>query len=197
MEMQGVLPNMRTARYSRMRRIENKATGEIIEATKTASDTNGAYLEGVVIAPPGFDGIPSHRHQKQDEVFTVIQGKLGTEVNGTTHIFEVGETATILANTTHRWWNAGDEEVRFQAVITPALHFMEIIGCIYRSANERGSDTPSLVDAAITLSHYRDEYNPVFLPLPVRLFGLPLLAFIGKLNGRKQVIDGWITEHYQ
>lgn len=183
--------------YSRLKRIENRASGEIIEAVGTAADTNGACIEGFVTVPPGFDAIPLHRHQQQEEVFEVIRGKVGVELNGISRVYGPGETATIPANTAHRWWNAGDDELYYRYSITPACHFMEIIGCIYRSANERGHVQPSLLDASIILSRYHDEYEPIFLPPPIRLFGLPLLAFLGKLNGRSKTIDGWIAEHYR
>lgn len=183
--------------YSRVKRIENKVSGEIIEATRTAADANGACIEGFVTVPPGFDAIPLHRHQQQEEIFEVVRGKVGVELNGTSSVYGPGETATIPANTAHRWWNAGDDELYYRYAITPALHFMEIIGCIYRSANERGNVQPSILDASIVLTRYHDEYEPIFLPPPIRLFGLPFLAFIGRLNGRSKVIDQWIAEHYR
>ncbi|MBN2471248.1 MAG: hypothetical protein JXN59_11030, partial [Anaerolineae bacterium] len=64
------------------------------------------------------------------------------------------------------------------------------------SANERGSAMPSLLDAAVVMMHYRDEYIPVFLPPPMRVVGMPLLALIARLNGRARVVDGWIMAHY-
>lgn len=183
--------------YSRLKRINNRISGEVIEAVMTAADTNGACIEGFVTVPPGFDAIPLHRHQQQEEVFEVIQGRVGVELNGRGSVYSPGETAIIPANTAHRWWNAGDDELYYRYNITPALHFMEIIGCIYRSANERGHVQPSLLDASIVLTRYRDEYEPIFLPPPIRLFGLPLLALLGSLNGRSKVIDRWIAEHYR
>ena len=69
---------------SRVNRIENSTSGEIIEATRTAADTSGAHIEGYVTVPPGFNAIPLHRHQQQEEVFKVIRGKVGIELDGVT-----------------------------------------------------------------------------------------------------------------
>jgi hypothetical protein len=96
----------------------------------------------------------------------------------------------------HTWWNDGDEEVRFRVTVTPALHFAELLGAIYQSANERNSAEPSLLDATYVLSKYRDEYDPVFLPKPVRVIGLPLLYALGKLTGRHEVMERHIASHY-
>ncbi len=185
------------ARHSQARRITNNATGEVIEITRTAADTNGAYLELSLTAPAGFAEIPLHIHPRQEEVFQVISGQLGVEIDGKTRVLKPGDEGIIPAGAAHKWWVEGNEPLEFKGRITPALHFAELLDAIYRSASERGSAMPGLVDAAVILQRYRDEYIPVFLPPPVRLMGLPLLALIARLNGRASVVDGWIAAHYR
>lgn len=185
------------ARYSQARRITNNATGEVIEITQTAADTNGAYLEFSITAPAGFAEIPRHIHPRQEEVFQVISGQLGMEIDGKTRVLRAGDEGIIPAGAAHRWWVEGDEPASGVGRITPALHFAELLDAVYRSANERSSAMPSLVDAAVVMQRYGDEYIPVFLPPPVRLVGLPLLALIARLNGRASVVDQWIATHYR
>lgn len=187
----------RPARLSRVAWIHNAVTGEALDFVKTAADTGGAYLEFNISARPGFSGPPRHVHPHQEECFTVFAGRLGVEVNGQTGILGPGDEAVIPAGQPHTWWVEGEEIASGQGRVTPALHFTELLSAITRSANENGSEMPSVLDAAIILGRYRREYHAVFLPLPIRSIGLPLLALVGRLKGRAAVIDGWINEHYQ
>lgn len=184
------------ARLSQVRTITNTVTGETLEFIKTAAETGGAYLEFHVTALPGFGGPPRHIHTRQEEAFRVISGRLGIEINGETQVLNPGEECVVPAGTAHRWWVEGDEPLKGWTRVTPALHFTEILDAVNKSANARGSATPGLVDSGVILTRYRDEYIPVFLPLPARLIVMPVLGLIGRLTGRAGVVDEWIGAHY-
>ena len=184
-------------RYSNRRYFENTATGEKFDFVKTAADTNGEYAECIITVPAGFNAIPIHAHPHQSEEFTVIAGTLGIKNNGETRSLGEGEHIVSTAGSAHTWWNAGDGELRFHAKIVPPMHFSEIVGTIYDSANARGSTEPNLLDAAYVLTKYRGEYDPIFLPKPVQIFGMPILYALGKLTGRHRLIDQWIAAHYE
>ncbi|NDJ76499.1 MAG: cupin domain-containing protein [Chloroflexi bacterium] len=191
-----MIPTARQAQYSDIRCIKNNATGETLMFLKTARDTNGSYVEFELTSPPSFEGPPNHAHPLQEERFTVISGKLGVELNGNQQVLGPGEEIVVPAGKTHRFWGAGEETVKATVRLTPALHFAELLDITCRSANERNSEEPTLIDGAVLLQRYRDEYKPVFLPLPVRVVVLPFLAIVGRLMGRERVINQWISEHY-
>jgi quercetin dioxygenase-like cupin family protein len=185
-----------SVRYSNRRYFENTATGEKFDFIKTPADTNGAYAEVIITVPAGFNAIPAHAHPQQSEQFTVITGKIGVKNNGETYILGPGESIISDAGSVHSWWNAGDTELRFNGKVVPAMHFSELIGTIYDSANARNSTEPSLLDAIYVLMKYRDEYDPVFLPKPVQMVGFPVLYALGKLTGRHRVMEEYIAGHY-
>lgn len=183
-------------RYSSRRYFENKATGEKFDFVKTAADSNGAYAEFIITAPPGFNALATHAHPQQTEMFTVIAGRLSIQDNGETRMLNEGEHILVAAGSPHKWWNDGDEEVRFRVKITPALHFSEFVGTIYDSANARRSTEPNLLDAAYLLAKYRGEQE-VFLPKLLEVIGLPILYTLGKLTGRHRLVEQWIAAHYE
>jgi quercetin dioxygenase-like cupin family protein len=186
-----------TVQYSNCRRIENRASGEVLEFVTTAADTRGAYTEAIVTAPAGFPALDPHAHPKQDEEFEVLAGRMGVKNNGETRILGPGEVIHSAAGSVHTWWNDGDEEVRFRVTVTPALQFAEMLGAFYHSANERNNTEPSLVDAAYILSKYRDNFDAVSLPKPILAIILPPLYALGKITGRHQVMERYIATHYE
>lgn len=192
-----LIAQTQTIQYSDKRFVKNNITGETLSFLKTARDTNGNYTEFELTSPPGFAGPPTHSHPLQEEVFKVISGKLGVELEGKPQILDPGEEIVIPAGKAHRFWGEGDEAVKAIVRLTPALHFAELLDVVCRSANERNHAEANLIDGAIVLARYKAEYDAIFLPAIVRYIVLPILAFMGHINGREHVIDQWIAEHHQ
>src|SRR5881409_4062626 len=99
--------------------IHNPVTGERITFHATSADTNG---ESVVIEctvqPDGFVAA-THVHPSQSERFAVIEGTLGLKSGKEKLTLGRGEIAVVEPGTPHRFWNAGEEEVRFVCEVRP------------------------------------------------------------------------------
>jgi quercetin dioxygenase-like cupin family protein len=197
MTQAGLISKTQTVQYSDKRFIKNNVTGETLSFLKTARDTNGGYAQFELTSPPGFAGPPTHGHPLQEETFKIVSGRLGVELEGKQQVLGPGEGIIVPAGKAHRFWGEGDETVKAIVRITPALHFAELLDVVTRSANERDDAEPTLIDGVLAVDRYKDKYDALFLPAIVRVIVLPILAFIGRINGREHVIDQWISEHYQ
>jgi quercetin dioxygenase-like cupin family protein len=103
--------------------IENPITGERATFLATSAETNGeAVVIETVVQPHGFVAA-AHIHPAQTERFAVEVGTLGLKVGRKTVTLTAGEVATVEAGSPHRFWNAGDEPVRFVCEVRPALRF--------------------------------------------------------------------------
>src|SRR3954468_21423826 len=95
-------------------------------------DQTGGAL-GVVIhdLPPKQLGSPIHTHVNEDEYSYVLSGRLTALIGDEVVEAGPGEAVVKPRGIPHAFWNAGDEEVRFVEVISPAGfedYFFELAG---------------------------------------------------------------------
>jgi mannose-6-phosphate isomerase-like protein (cupin superfamily) len=166
--------------------IENPVTGERIVFHQTSRETDGeAVVFETFVQPDGFVAA-AHVHPKQEELFAVVSGRLGLKVGGAEIVAGPGETLTIPAGTPHRFWNAGDDEVRFRCEVRPALQFEELLETMFALAaagktNRKGMPNPLRL-AVIARAHF-DVVRLPFPPPVVQRIGLALGAPLGRLLG--------------
>jgi len=155
----------------------NPHTGDKLIITYDAASTGGKFLEVEAIYQPAKKFAPEHFHPSQEEQFTVLSGKLMTNINGVIREYTAGESFTIPPKTPHGMYNAGTEEVRFQWKIYPALHTEFFFRRVYQAANHQKK--AGLPDMLRILKDFQKEI--VFTKIPPRLqpfifrFILPLL----------------------
>ncbi|MEM7103345.1 MAG: cupin domain-containing protein [Bacteroidota bacterium] len=165
------------------KQIELKATGEIIEFTKTAADTNGAYVEYILTLPNSGEGPPPHRHILQSELFETIEGQLGLMCEGDELVLQPGESFTVPKNALHSCYAIGDEPTRCRVVFEPALNIEYLLTEIFESCNRRGSALPSPFDGSYLLTQVKGEYLLGDVPPFVQNYIFPIIALLGKLFG--------------
>jgi mannose-6-phosphate isomerase-like protein (cupin superfamily)/DNA-binding XRE family transcriptional regulator len=68
------------------------------------------FLE--VVYAPGTAAPAEHIHHEGREYGVIISGTLSVEVDGTTTTLEPGDSIVFDSRLAHRFWNAGDAEVR-------------------------------------------------------------------------------------
>jgi len=128
----------------------------------------------------------AHVHPKQKEQFEVVSGRLGLKVSGEEIVADPGATVTIPAGTPHRFWNAGDDAVRFRCEVRPALQFEQLLETMFTLAaagktNKKGMPNPLRL-AVIARAHF-DVVRLPFPPAFVQRLGLALGAPLGQLLG--------------
>jgi quercetin dioxygenase-like cupin family protein len=166
--------------------IENPVTGERIVFHKSSRETNGeAVVFETFVQPDGFVAA-AHVHPKQEERFEVVSGRLGLKMGGDKIVAGPGEAVSISAGTPHRFWNAGEDEVRFRCEVRPALQFEQLLETMFALAadgktNKKGMPSPLRL-AVIARAHF-DVVRLPFPPALVQRVGLALGAPLGRLLG--------------
>jgi quercetin dioxygenase-like cupin family protein len=166
--------------------IENPVTRERIVFHQTSRETNGEAVVIETFVQPGGFVAAAHVHPKQKERFAVVSGRLGLKVGGEEIVADPGETVTIPAGTPHRFWNAGEDEVRFRCEVRPALKFEQLLETMFALAadgktNKKGMPNPLRL-AVIARTHF-DVVRLPFPPAFVQRIGLALGAPLGRLLG--------------
>jgi mannose-6-phosphate isomerase-like protein (cupin superfamily) len=166
--------------------IENPITGERITFLATSADTDGeAVMIETVVQPDGFVAA-AHVHPKQEERFEIVSGTLGLKVGDKEIAAGPGKTLTVPAGTPHRFWNAGDDQVRFRCEVRPALQFERLLETMFALAadgktNKKGM--PNLLRLAVIARAHFDVVRLPFPPAFVQRWGLALGAPVGRLLG--------------
>jgi len=163
--------------------IHNPVTGERITFLATSADTDGeAVVIEVVVQPDGFVAA-AHVHPSQSERFAVVDGTLGIKVRGDKLTLQRGGVFIVKPGTPHRFWNAGEDEVRFVCEVRPALQFESLLETMFTLAadgktNRKGMPNPLRL-AVIAQAHF----DTVQLPYPspwLQKAGLALGAPLGR-----------------
>jgi mannose-6-phosphate isomerase-like protein (cupin superfamily) len=145
--------------------IENPITGERVTFLATSFDTDReAVVIETVVQPHGFVAA-THVHPAQSERFAVEAGTLGLKVGRKQVTLAAGEIAMVEAGTAHRFWNAGDEPVRFMCEIRPALRFEQLLETMFALAadgktNQKGM--PNLLRLAVIARAYSTSFGSRF-----------------------------------
>ncbi len=167
--------------------IHNPVTGERLTFLTTSADTDGeAVVVEVTVQPGGFVAA-AHVHPSQSERFAVAAGTLGMRVGGEKLALGAGEVATVEAGTKHKFWNAGDEAVRFVCEVRPALQFESIVETMFALAadgktNRKGMPMNLFRLAVIAKAHF-DTVRLPFPPVWMQAAGLALGAPLGRTLG--------------
>ncbi len=157
--------------------------GEKLTFIGISRRADGEYAEAEGLAQPG-SGPPMHVHHVQDEAVQVISGRLGYQVLGREPQFAgPGELVVWPAGTAHKWWNAGETELRTTGWCKPPDNIEFFLGALFASVKEHGG-RPNLFDAAFLLTRYRREFDMLELPTVVRRVVMPIVYVVGLATGK-------------
>jgi mannose-6-phosphate isomerase-like protein (cupin superfamily) len=172
-------------------RLENPITGEVLIFHRTSEDTNGEYvLVETIVRPDGFVAA-AHVHPYQTERFEVLEGSLGLRVDEQELMAGPGDVAVVPTRTPHRFWNAGEREVRFLCEVRPALQFESLIETMFTLAaegktNRKGMPNPLRL-AVIAKAHF-DTVRLPFPPAALQRAALALAAPLGQALGYRATV---------
>jgi mannose-6-phosphate isomerase-like protein (cupin superfamily) len=166
--------------------IENPVTGERLVFHETAAETDGERVVFETIVQPGGFVAAAHLHPFQTEHFEVLAGTLGMRRGKEKVELHAGESVEVEPGTPHKFWNAGDDEVRFTCTVTPALQFERLIATMYSLAaagktNKKGMPNP--LRLAVIANHHFDDVRLPGIPQSLQKLGLVLGAPAGRIVG--------------
>jgi quercetin dioxygenase-like cupin family protein len=166
--------------------IHNPVTGERITFLATSADTDGeAVVIETVVQPRGFVAA-AHVHPSQIERFAVVDGTLGLKVGGNKLTLQRDEVFIVQPGTPHRFWNAGEDEVRFVCEVRPALQFESLLETMFALAEEGKTNRKGMPNPLRLAVIAREHFDTVRLPYPsawVQKLGLALGAPLGRALG--------------
>jgi mannose-6-phosphate isomerase-like protein (cupin superfamily) len=175
----------------------NPLTGEKALLIESAGETGGARIVAdFAVEEGGFVPGGEHVHDKCSEHFEVLDGHITFLVNGEERTLGPGEHLTVPRGAWHRWWNAGEGEVRTRVRIEPALRFQEMILVIWGlcadgHTNAKGMPSPLL--GALFATRYRDEMRLRKPPELAQRIVLPPLAALARRLGKERVIERYLN----
>jgi quercetin dioxygenase-like cupin family protein len=163
--------------------IEN-GHGETLSFYRRVSTPQGERVEGNNVVKPG-SGPPMHVHFFQEEGFTVVQGRIGYQLMGEAPRYaEAGESLVFPAGVPHKFWNAGDVDLKCNAYVCPPDNVEYFLTQMF-DAQKRGSNgRPDMFDAAWLARRYRTEYRMFEVPALVQALVFPVVVLAGTLLGK-------------
>ncbi len=102
----------------------NPATGEWIEYTAVAEDSDGELVRFNWRSMPG-GVITEHIHPHQEERFVIVSGEAHFTLNGEERTATAGETIVVPPGVRHSEGNLGSAEITGVVELRPALHTKE------------------------------------------------------------------------
>lgn len=102
------------------------------------AQTGDAYTVLELVLPPGA-GAPLHVHQREDEIFYVIEGAVEIRHGGQTYVAETGAVVVLPKGQPHAFRNPGDSPNRILITAVP--------GGLDRYFDEINAATQDQIDA--------------------------------------------------
>jgi quercetin dioxygenase-like cupin family protein len=147
--------------------IENPLSGEQITIRRTAEDSGGSVLDWELLLAPGGRVPSSHAHPAQEEVFTVLTGRIRFRIGFRRVIAKPGDTVRIPPGTVHHFANAGRGPVRVSVQTSPALSMHELLVTAAALAQEQHAAArrlPRLLDLALFMRDFEREVRAPYVP---------------------------------
>jgi quercetin dioxygenase-like cupin family protein len=166
--------------------ISNPVTGESITFHQTSADTNGEAVVIETVVQPDGAVCAAHVHPFQTERFSVIGGRLGMKVGRKKLLLERGDVAVVEPGTAHKFWNMGDEPVRFVCEVRPAMKFESLLETMFTLADEGKTNKKGMPNPLRLAVIARAHFDTVRLPQPpawLQRTGLAFGAPLGRLVG--------------
>lgn len=164
----------------------NPVTGQRLVFRRTTHDTGGELLEVESYLPPGSIEPVEHLHPRQEEHFEVIAGEVRVRLAGQVRTLRAGDTLLIPPGTPHAMWNAGSTEAGFIWQTRPALKtetFFETVWGLARDGKVDDRGRPNLLQTAVLMREYADEFRLTKPPRPIQRLLFGLLAPIARRRG--------------
>ncbi|MGH3303245.1 MAG: cupin domain-containing protein [Streptosporangiaceae bacterium] len=152
---------------SRTRVIVNPLSGEQIVIRRTAEQTDGEVLDWELLLAPGGKVPSSHAHPQQEEVFTVLAGRMRFRVGWRRVIATPGQCVRIPPGTVHHFANAGSIPARVAVESRPALAMEELLetaAALAQQQHAAGRALPRPLELALFMSDFEHEVRAPFLP---------------------------------
>lgn len=172
----------------------NPATGEWIEYTAVAEDSDGRLVRFNWRSVPG-GVITEHVHPHQEERFIVLAGQVHFTLGGEERVAGAGETVVVPAGVRHSEGNRGSAEIQAVVELRPALRskeWHEALAGMFADGKATPRSAPrNRLQRGATFWHFRRESRVTSPPIAVQNLMLPPLWALAKILGMRPYYDRW------
>jgi quercetin dioxygenase-like cupin family protein len=162
-----------------MRVIENPVSGERMVIQRSGADTCGELLSFDVELPPGAHVPAGHAHPAQEEVFTVLAGRMRFRVGLRRVLAGPGDSVRIPSGTPHWFGNASKQTARAHVEVRPAMRLEELFVAT-EALGQPGGRNPRLSELALLLLEFQPEVTSGWVPAWAYRALLTLPAWFGR-----------------
>ena len=172
----------------------NPATGEWIEYTAVAEDTDGELVRFSWRSVPG-GVITEHIHPHQEELFVILAGEARFTLDGEERVARAGETVVVPAGVRHSEGNPGPGEIMAVVELRPARRtkeFHEAVAGLVADGRTTPRGAPrNPLQLGATFWHFRHESRVTSPPIGVQNLMLPPLWALARAFGMRPYYDRW------
>jgi quercetin dioxygenase-like cupin family protein len=172
----------------------NPATGEWIEFTTTAEDSDGQLLRFSWRSVPG-GMITEHIHPSQEERFIITVGDARFTIDGEEVMAKAGETIIVPAGVRHSEGNSGLFDIEAVVELRPALRskeFHEAVAGLVADGRTTARGAPrNPLRLGATFWHFRHESRVTAPSIAVQNLMLPVLSALAKAFGVRPYYPRW------
>lgn len=160
----------------------NPTTGEHVLVTRTGTETNGEFIQGVSTYPPTLADPAYHEHPLQEEQLDVVSGTVLVRIEGKLRFAGPGARVVIPAGAAHEIANTGAEPAEVVWQFQPALRTGDFLqAALVPAGADRVGRWRRMLERVSVASEFSNEYRKATLPWFVQR---PLLAVLGRLAKR-------------
>lgn len=166
--------------------IENPLSGERITIRETAAETGGAALVWELVLAVGGQVPSSHAHPRQEELFTVLEGRMRFRIGARTVTAGPGETVRVPPGAVHHFANPGPQAARVAVETRPALDMQALLETAAALATDQaaaGRALPRAADLALFMRDFEPEVRAPYLPAPLVRLVTRAIAWLARRNG--------------
>jgi quercetin dioxygenase-like cupin family protein len=121
-----------------------RAFGEEVILHHSGEQTDGTFALWTEITPPG-GGPPPHYHEREDETFYVLEGRIAFFREGAWEEVPVGTVAFMPKNSVHTFKNVGDTPAKLLISTRPAGFEVFFARCADEFAKPGPPDMPKIM----------------------------------------------------
>jgi quercetin dioxygenase-like cupin family protein len=176
--------------------IENPVSGERIVIPVPSAD-GGDVLHWELFLAPGGRVPSSHAHPRQEEVFSVAEGRMRFRVNGRARTLGPGESIRVGPGMVHSFANIGPQEARVLVATTPALAMAELLetAAAMASGTLRTArmlpSVPRPHELILFMRDFEHEVRAPYLPAALVRAVIRPLAWLIRRGGLDRRYRGW------
>lgn len=102
-------------------------SGHTVTFLRTGAETDGALLEFEAVIPPHSSGPPTHLHTREQEEFTIVEGRLAVRIGKERLAARPGDQVKVPPTTVHGFANRTDDPVKLLVQMTPAGNLEQLL----------------------------------------------------------------------